>query len=457
MNAPDLQPLIQVFTERILNTGLDGMVLAGLVWALLRLSRRQNSGTRFAIWFLALLAVAALPIFAGSGFGASRLPVLASANLRGEITLSDSCAFYLFAAWAIGAVLLLLRLSVGLWQVFRVRRSCQGMDIASLNPTVAAVFRDFGARCQTKLCVSKQVTAPAAIGFLRPAIVFPAWLLPQLSAAEVEVILLHENAHISRRDQWSNLVQKIVKAVFFFHPAVWWIESRLTLEREMACDDIVLAHSEPRAYASFLITFAEKLQNTRGLALVQALVSRMRQMSLRVTQILDAKRPRRTGLWLPVLGVNAGLLVLVIGTAPYVPHLVAFQNRPDRRQSQSIQALKAKDQPTVATVAFDSHSRVATPVVEGLASNSRPRAIAAGYKSRRGAASLGFVATPHEVPLQIRENEAQRRAPSQETIVILQTTQYDASGSGVWTLCIWRIKGGRLGGRELESAIASSI
>ena len=61
------------------------------------------------------------------------------------------------------------------------------------------------------------------------------------------------------------------------------IVNRLTLEREMACDDIVLAQTaSPRAYASSLISFVEKLQNARGLALAQALVSRMRHMSLRV-------------------------------------------------------------------------------------------------------------------------------------------------------------------------------
>src|SRR5208282_4759507 len=107
------------------------------------------------------------------------------------------------------------------------------------------------------------------------------WLLPQLSAEEIRIILLHEFAHLRRWDDWTNLVQKIVKAIFFFHPAVWWIENRLTIEREMACDDAVVAQtSSPRAYASSLISFAEKLHSARTLALAQFLVSRMRQMSV---------------------------------------------------------------------------------------------------------------------------------------------------------------------------------
>ena len=129
MTVPDLQTLAQVFTGRLLNTAAEGVVLAGLVWVLLRLIGRQNSGTRFAIWFSALLAIVALPFFAGSGFVASHSRALPAANLHGEIILSSSWAFYLFAAWGVGAGLLLLRLCVGLWRVHQIRRNCSEVDI----------------------------------------------------------------------------------------------------------------------------------------------------------------------------------------------------------------------------------------------------------------------------------------------------------------------------------------
>src|SRR4029077_14276577 len=113
------------------------------------------------------------------------------------------------------------------------------------------------------------------------------------------------------------------------------------LEREMACDDIVLAQTaSPRAYASSLISFAEKLHNARALTLVQTLGSRMRDMSLRVAQILDTKRPSHTGLGQPVLGLSAGLLVLVFGAAHYAPRLVAFETQPQYRRAQHIPAIQ---------------------------------------------------------------------------------------------------------------------
>jgi hypothetical protein len=311
-----------------------------------------------------------------------------------------------------------------------------------------------------KLCVSGDVASPAAIGFFRPAIVFPAWLLPQLSPEEIKVVLLHELAHFRRWDDWSNLAQKIVKVVFFFHPAVWWIESRLTLEREMACDDMVLAQTaSPRAYASSLISFAEKLYNARALSLAQALVSRMPDMSLRVAQILDTKRPSRTGLWKPVLGLSAGMLALVLGAAPYAPRSVAFQTQPKQRQTQHIQATQeatdAELQPEAADAAMSRTVETLDPQRSSLA--PQPRAIPAVFNPPTAVVPLQLKATSPRKPVVMRARATREQLPIQETVVILQTAQYDASGAGVWTLCVWRIGGGGSSAeRQLQSAIVLS-
>jgi beta-lactamase regulating signal transducer with metallopeptidase domain len=454
MNIPDLQTLAQLFTGRLLNTAAEGVVLAGLVWLLFRLVGRQNSGTRFAIWFSALLAIVALPFSGGSVFSGSTSRIFPPANLHAEITLSSSWAFYLFAVWAVGACLSLLRLSIGLCRVGQIRRHCSEVEISSLDPSIATAFRDFGSRRRVKLCVSSDVAVPTAIGFFRSAIVFPAWLLPQLSPEEIKVILLHELAHLRRWDDWTNLAQKLVKAVFLFHPAVWWIENRLTLEREMACDDMVLAQiASPRAYASSLISFAEKLQNARGLALAQALVSRMHEMSVRVAQILDVKRSSRTGVWKPVLGLSTGLLVLVFGAAPYMPRVVAFQTEPSRSQRQSIQAtLQATN-----AEAQSGASGVATGAPASVARRSKvapeARAIPAAFNPRTAVVAPQLKATSKRKPLVLRARATQEELPIQETVVILQTSGYDASGTQIWTLCVWKIRGGDSAERQLQSAI----
>ena len=458
MTVPDLQSVAQLFTGRLLNTAAEGVVLAGMVWVLLRLIGRQNSGTRFAIWFSALLAIVALPFLSGSGFGASHSRALSPANLHVGITLSSSWAPYLFAAWGVVAGLLLLRLSVGLWRVRQIRRKCSPVDLAGLDPAIAGILRDFGSRRRVKVCVSSDVAVPAAIGFFRPAIVFPAWLLPQLSPEEMKVILLHELAHVQRWDDWTNLAQKIVKALFFFHPAVWWIESRLMLEREMACDDIVLATASPRAYASSLISFAEKLQNARDLTLVQTLGSRMRDMSLRVAQILDTKRPSRTGLGKPVLGLSAGLLALAFAAAHHAPRLVAFQTQPQHRQTQTMHAMQQPTDAELQPEAAGATSSRTAAALDSQRSSLAPqhRVVPAVFNPRAAVVTPHLKATSPRKPGVMRARATPEHLPIQETFVILRTTQYDASGAGVWTLCIWRVGGENSAERQLQSAIVLS-
>jgi Zn-dependent protease with chaperone function len=453
MTAPDFQTLAQIFTGRLLNTAVEGMALSAFAGLLLRLFGRQNSGTRFAVWFSALVAIVALPFFAGSGLLASHLPALPPGNLRGEITLPGSWAFCLFAVWAVVAGVLLLRLGVGLWRVRTLRGNCVDVDLTNFDPAIAASLRQLGSRRGVKLCASDDVTVPAAIGFFRPAIVFPAWLLPQLSAEEFKVIVLHELAHLGRWDDWTNLAQKIVKAVLFFHPAVWWIENRLTLEREMACDDMVLAQTaSPKAYAACLISFAEKLQNARGMALAQAIVSRMREMSLRVTQILDATRSSRTGLWKPMLAVSAGMLALAFVTAPYAPQLVGFENPPQQDQAKQHPIQIAKHNPNPAP---EERNTLAPDVSPESKWNRMTRPKGATIVLTH--MPVGLNATSPRKPAVVRASGAQDQLRSRETFLILQTTQYDASGSAVWTLCIWRIEEGNAAQKQLETIVMSSI
>ena len=114
---------------------------------------------------------------------------------------------------------------------------------------------------------------------------FPAWMLETTPAEELKYILLHELAHLRRRDDWTNLAQKILKALLFFLPSVWWIERRLSLDREMACDDAVLAHSGTSARICRMSGHvAERSFLRRQIALAQAAVGRVRQLTARVAR-----------------------------------------------------------------------------------------------------------------------------------------------------------------------------
>lgn len=321
----DVHAVAQYSALRILDSLVEGSLIGIFAAMVLRGVRRQSAGTRFAIWFSALVAIALLPVLGESL--SSKIGVPASVASHAAITVPDSWALYLFAAWAALAGWFLLGIVKAVWHLHVLRRDCVPVDCASTQ----AIFRDAlersGIRRRVFLCNSDHVRVPTAIGLLKPAIVLPRWVIEELSAAELKQVLLHELAHLRRWDDWTNLAQQVVKALFFFHPAVWWIEKKAALEREMACDDAVLAETEsPRAYAECLTHLAERSFIQRSVALAQAAIGRIRQTSARVAQILDVNRPKANPRsWKPAVSLVAGFAVACAVGISQAPTMIAFQ------------------------------------------------------------------------------------------------------------------------------------
>ena len=95
---------------------------------------------------------------------------------------------------------------------------------------------------------------PGVLGVIRPKLLWPDRLSDRLTDAELESLLAHEVCHIGRRDNLSALIHVVVETLFWFHPAVWWIGSRLVSERERACDEEVLQMgADNRSYAEGIL------------------------------------------------------------------------------------------------------------------------------------------------------------------------------------------------------------
>ena len=329
--AFNLNAIAQTSAVQIVNCLVEGTLIAIFAGLGLRVVRQQNAGTRFAVWFAVLVAIAALPFFDGA-WGLHAVRAASESATRPPITLPAEWAVYLFSAWAVIAGWLLLRVGAGLWHLNVLRKSCVPVDMAALDPqlqqTLASNLAGSGATRQVTLYISERVHVPTAIGLMKPAIVIPGWVMQELSADELNQVVLHELAHLRRWDDWTNFAQKVVKALFFFHPAVWWIERRVSLEREMACDDAVIAETEsPRAYAECLTHLAEKTFAQRSMALAQAALGRIRQTSLRVAQILDPNRPSNVGrAWKSAVALVAGFAMVCVLSVSRAPQLVAFSD-----------------------------------------------------------------------------------------------------------------------------------
>jgi len=465
----NLRAVAQFSAERMLNCLGEGMAIALFAWLLLgimglRKSGHQNSGTRFAVWFLALFAIAALP-FAGALTLGRASGVAGTGDSHSAITVPGSWALYAFAAWASIAVLGLFRVAIGLWQVRQVRSHCVAIDLASLDPALRVTLGEFRSLRPVQVCVSDGVQVPTAIGFIKPLVVLPAWSIGELSSSELNAILLHELAHLRRWDDWTNLAQKLLRAVFFFHPAVWWIEGKLSLEREMACDDAVLAETaNPRAYARCLVSVAEKSLVRRGLAMAQAAVSRVRQTSQRVAQILDVNRPQATRIWKPALGMVAAFAMVCVGLLPRGPELVSFHDPAAR--TGPVSAATSPRAPQVASPQVASRFAPVAPHPRqvGLQARDRslpaprPSAIAARMSAPLGAAgaqSIDAVGAKQQLPAPgdglvpvnftgINETAGNKTSTNQQqltsVVLVYQGLQYDDAGFAHWTICVWRVR-----------------
>jgi len=321
-----LHAVARISVEQMLYCLIEGTLLACLVGMLLRMLPRRNSGTRFVVWFSALLAMLILPFLSGAAKTAMANSAQSSAA-KPPLVISSSLCLYIFGAWAAIAALALARVAVGMWQLRRLRRNCTEFPLMHLDPSIRAMLQEFQQYRRVSLCLSDQVQVPTAIGFSEPAVVVPEWLLNEVDTPELKQVLFHELTHLRRRDDWTNLIQKIVKALLFFHPSAWWIESRLSLEREMACDDAVLARTlNAYDYAQCLTRMAEKSFLRRQVIMAQAAVNRMRQLSLRVAQILDANRPGSTMLWWPAVPLVVMVASVCVVPGRHASSLVAFED-----------------------------------------------------------------------------------------------------------------------------------
>ena len=328
-----MHSIAQIAAEGIVSSLVLGMVVATIAWLLARVLPSGNAGLRFAVWFSALGVIALLPVVQNviqtTGVGAQ-------VGVRGLLVLPADWAWYLFGVWAVVAIAGMIRVGVGALHLWSLRAQSAVIETGDLDPVVRATVERAGEHRRFEVRVSDQVTVPMAIGFFRPAIVFPRNLLSELVPEQLNQLVLHESTHLLRYDDWTNLLQKLMQAVLFFHPAVWWLENKLTLEREMACDEAVVAEThDARSYAECLATLAEKSVLRRSMALVQAAVSRLRHTSFRVEQVLamdkdNRKHVRGWGAAASVVGVISCAALLV-----QAPDLVSFQSRNIAAENES--------------------------------------------------------------------------------------------------------------------------
>jgi beta-lactamase regulating signal transducer with metallopeptidase domain len=427
MMLPGLESVAQIAVARVVNSLPEGILIAVITWITLRFLPRQSSRTRFAVWFIALLTVAGIPFVGALTHIHSFAAQDASQSL---FTLSDRCAFALFSVWLIGMCGAVMHLGLGMFRLGGLRRSCKIINAIDLPPVLAEIAREFSVSHSVALATSDRLTVPSAIGFFQPMIVIPAWVLHELTPEEFQVILLHEFAHLRRRDDWTNLLQKSLRALFIFHPAVWWIERRLSLEREMACDDHVLAQTgNPRGYAKCLVSLLERSFGRRALAMAQAAVRRADEARQRLARILDANRTSGKRFGKTVIGLAGVFSLLCLAVVPQAPRFVGFIPAVSEAHATAapIPGNSAFAFPSVIPAAMHLSASQALP---STTANQRLAAVPRAVADKGKAASL--------VPRVVKAKAMRPLVPS-ETILVIRTTEQIGPDAWISRIAVWRL------------------
>lgn len=314
----------------------QGVVLAACVGLCLRLVPKTTATIRFVVWSAVFVVLAVLPVLRSLGVQAG---VTAERGVVHAIHVDVRWSFAIAILWLGMATVRAGRLGMN---AIRLRRVWQ-----RALPVITGVRTDLlrigDGRRTAVLCTSVEVDSPCVIGFFSPRVLVPAELFERLTAAELEQIVLHEMEHLQRGDDWINMLQKIGLVLFPLNPALMWIERRLCLERELACDDGVLRLTKaPKAYATCLTTLAERRLEQRAMALSLGAWERQSELSRRVYSIL--RRSEGMG-HIQTRMVLGGVMVVLLGGAAWLsrcPQLVSF-SRADLPISAEVRSLPVGD------------------------------------------------------------------------------------------------------------------
>ncbi len=307
----------------------QGLLLAMLAWLGLRMAPmiglKIAPSTRFILWMIVFVLAALLPFSALAHRGAASDQALSAAHFPAI------WAVIIVGLWAIASLFAMARLLVSIYRLDMLARTSTRLPSEALSDEIRSLLANSGpAKFPSRpveICLSDRIDGPVVIGFFRAAIVIPRWLWGKLTPSELHQIVVHELAHLGRGDDWTNLLQKFLRALFPLNPALLVAERQLCWEREMACDDAVLdASISPKAYATCLTNLAEKRIRQRAHPLAPGAWRRRSELAERVHRILERKGSLRPLRSRPVVAAFVAAYLCAGLALARSPRLVAFSD-----------------------------------------------------------------------------------------------------------------------------------
>lgn len=276
-----------------------------------------------------------------SSTGRSPFPRLALPELRFDTER------VLFLGWLLGCVSVLIRVTAGWFGVASLRKRAWTPGSNTWNDAVSNAKSSLGIRRPVTILFSEASCTPLVTGWMRPVILLPPdaddW-----SPERRRVVLIHELAHVARRDHLANIVAAVASMLLWFHPLVWLAVARLRAEAEQAADDAVLRDgTSGTSYATHLLDFARE-SNVQYLSAAYGLnIGSRAPLERRIRALLDQSR-RRNPAW-----SAAQMLVAACACTAMIPsagvRAVPFTSQPSMSRITASSQPGASSQATVSS------------------------------------------------------------------------------------------------------------
>ena len=284
----------------LLHFAWQGTIAAFLLWMALLLTPTGRASLRYAIGCATLLVMMTAPLATALRLTASHVQPIAVQPREGDVAAKvgaidsalearhrepstsalnvgpgsirwmtgrsvvddvDAALPWVVSGWALGVLLLSVRLLGGWWRTRSLRTRGLSPVPSWCAETIARLKPRLGINRPITFAVSLSIPVPMVIGHVKPLVLLPVAALSGLSPQQLEAILAHELAHVRRHDYLVNLIQTVIETVLFYHPAVWWVSRQLRVLREHCCDDLaVAACGDRKGYVHALLS----LEHLRG-------------------------------------------------------------------------------------------------------------------------------------------------------------------------------------------------
>ena len=222
--------------------------------------------------------------------------------------------YLIVSMWFMGVVVFLLRILGSISYVYYLRNRLNFPTEEYWQDVLNSMREKTNVTKYIDLVESALVRSPIVIGHLKPMILFPIGAINRLNTNEVEAILAHELAHVMRHDYFFNILQSVIEALFYFHPAVWWLSSQIRTERENCCDDIAISLcGNAVTYAKSLVSVQEMAYFAPQMAMAFAGTDRKKHLLMRVQRVLNQPKSKVNSM--EKIAATCILLVVMAGFA----------------------------------------------------------------------------------------------------------------------------------------------